>query len=103
MNELVVVLDPGEVIGFASGTVLMHPDKQTSFFVNEVGVHDDYQQQGIAVRLIERIFDLARERGCEGIWLGAEVDNEPARALCRKLDGRGAERQAMYEWDGEEI
>ncbi|NNE78992.1 MAG: hypothetical protein HKN18_01860 [Silicimonas sp.] len=32
VNELVVALDMGEVVGFASGTVLMHPDKPTAVF-----------------------------------------------------------------------
>jgi len=103
VNEIVVALDRGEVIGFASGTVLMHPDKPTHFFVNEVGVHEDFRRQGIAARLLERIFDLARDRGCEGIWLGTEVDNEPARALYRKLGARETEGLVIYDWDDAEI
>ena len=50
VNDIVVALDRGDVIGFASGTVLMHPDKPTQFFVQEVGVHEDYRRQGIGWR-----------------------------------------------------
>ena len=103
VNEIVVALDRGEVIGFASGTVLMHPDKPNHFFVNEVGVHEDYRRRGIATRLCERLFELARIRGCEGIWLGTEIDNEPARALYRKLEGNETEGFVIYDWDDAEI
>ena len=72
VNEIVVALQGGVVVGFASGTVLMHPDKPLGFFVNEVGVDDAYRRQGIATRLVRRIIDLARERGCEEIWLATE-------------------------------
>ena len=99
VNETVVALDQGEVIGFASGTVLMHPDKPMQFFVQEVSVHQDYRLRGIATRLCERIFDLARDRGCEGIWLGTEAKNEPARALCRKLGACETKGLVIYDWD----
>ena len=103
VNELVVALDRGEVIGFASGTVLMHPDKPTAFFVNEVGVHEDYRRQRIATRLVERICDLARDRGCEGIWLATEGDNIPARGLYKALNARETPDVVVYDWDDAEI
>ncbi len=98
VNELVVAMSAGEVIGFASGTALMHPDKPTSFFVNEVGVHDDFQRQGIGGRLLERIIDVARNRGCQGVWLGTELDNAPARGLYQKFDGVEF-KGVFYGWD----
>ena len=98
VNELVVALCDGEVIGFASGTALMHPDKPTGFFINEVSVHDDFLRRGIGTRLMGRIIDVARDRGCEGIWLGTELDNVAARALYRKLDGEEMSG-VFYGWD----
>lgn len=103
VNEIVVAIDRGEVVGFASGTVLMHPDKPNMFFVNEVGVHADYRRQGIATRMTERLFDLARDRGCEGIWLATEAGNDAARALYRGLCGRETEGFVIYDWDDAEI
>lgn len=99
VNELVVALDRGEVVGFASGTVLMHPDKPTQFLVNEVSVHETFRRQGIATRLLERIMDLARDRGCEGIWVAAEGDNAPARSLYRRLGARETGDVVVYDWD----
>ena len=98
VNELVVALSLGEVIGFASGTALMHPDKPTGFVINEVGVHEDFQRQGIGRRLLERIIDVARSRGCHGIWLGTELQNVPARELYRKSGGEEM-KGVFYGWD----
>ncbi|MBT8417021.1 MAG: GNAT family N-acetyltransferase, partial [Silicimonas sp.] len=99
VNEIVVALDRGEVIGFASGTVLMHPDKTRAFFINEVGVHEDYQRRGIATRLIHRICELARDRGAENIWLATEKDNAAARGLYRSLGAKETGGIVMYELD----
>lgn len=98
VNELVVALSAGEVVGFASGTVVMHPDKAVGFFVNEVGVGDAFRRQGIATRLLQRIIDLARDRGCEEFWLVTEGDNTPARGLYRKLNAQETEDIVMYEF-----
>ncbi len=99
VNELVVALDAGTVVGFVSGTVLMHPDKKTAFFIQEVGVADAYQGQGIAKRLMRRIGELARDRGCEDIWVLTEDGNAPARALYQKLGGTETPGLVMYTLD----
>ena len=98
MNEIVVALSGGEVVGFASGTVLMHPDKPTGFFINEVGVGEAFRRQGIATRLVRRLVDLAQDRGCVELWLATEGENEPARALYRKLGGKETPDIVMYEF-----
>lgn len=101
VNDLVVALDQGEVIGFVSGNVMMHPDKEPAYFIHEVSVHEDYQRQGIATRLMKRIASLAEDRGCRKIWLATEEDNAPARGLYSDLGGRETGGIVMYEWDDE--
>lgn len=98
VNELVVALDRGEVIGFASGTVIMHPDKPTQFFVNEVSVHPDFRRQGIAMRLLTRISELAADRGCEEVWVATEADNTAARNLYAKLSSNELPGVVVYSW-----
>ncbi len=89
----------GAVAGFASGTVLLHPDKPPAFFVNEVGVRDGFRRRGVGRAVCAALFDAARARGCDGIWLGTEPDNEAALALYRAL--RGDERRFTgFGWDG---
>ena len=98
VNELVVALDRGEVIGFASGTVIMHPDKPTQFFVNEVSVHPDFRRQGIAMRLLTRISELAADRGCEEVWVATEADNAAARSLYAKLSSNELPDVVVFSW-----
>ena len=99
-HEMVVATIGGKVIGFASGTLLLHPDKKPAFFVNEVGVNEGFRQRGIATALCERLFTIARSLGCKGIWLATETDNTAARALYHRLDARETEEGVVYDWDG---
>ena len=99
VNDMVVALDRGEVIGFAFGTVLMRPDKPTEFFVNEIGVHEAYQRQGIATRLLGQLKRNAIDRGCEGLWVLTDGDNEGARAFYAALGGEATPDVVMFDWD----
>lgn len=99
VNEMVVALDRGDVIGFAYGTVLMRPDKPKEFFVNEIGVHEDYQRQGIGRRLMERLRRSAVDRGCDTVWVLADDRNPEARGFYRALSGNEMKGVSMYDWD----
>ena len=87
LHHIVLAFDGDTAVGMASGTVLYHPDKPPAFFVNEVGTRDGWTRKGIATATCERLFALAREAGCKGIWLGTETDNVAAIGLYRSLDG----------------
>ena len=87
LHEIVLAFAGDLAVGMATGTVLLHPDKQPAMFVNEVGVREEWQKQGIGRAVTERLIEAARARGCEGIWLGTEPDNEPALALYRSMGG----------------
>ncbi len=99
-NHLLILAFAGdEAVGFVSGTVLRHPDKPPSLFVNEVGVREAWQRRSIGRRLMQQMFATGRAQGCEGIWLGTEPDNTAARALYRSL--RGEEVPFIgFGWDG---
>jgi ribosomal protein S18 acetylase RimI-like enzyme len=97
---LIFAMEKAKAIGMASGIIMLHPDKQPMFFINEVGVNDDMRRQGIGAKLSHRLLELARERACKGIWLATEPDNIEARALYRKLAGRETEGIVVYDWDG---
>lgn len=95
---LLLAYDGDLAVGMVSASILLHPDKPPALFINEVGTRDSHQRQGIATALTERMIAMGRERGCQGIWLGTEPDNEPALALYRKL---GGEEQVIvgFGWD----
>lgn len=98
LHEAVLAFDGSLGVGMATGTVLLHPDKAPSMFVNEVGVRDSHLRRGIGRMVTEKLFEVARARGCEGIWLGTEDDNIPALALYRSMGG--AELNGVYfGWD----
>jgi ribosomal protein S18 acetylase RimI-like enzyme len=99
-HEIILAFDAGEAVGMATGQVLLHPDKPPAFFVAEVGVRESHQQRGIAKRMCAAFIALARDRGCEGIWLATESDNVAARALYRALAARETEGIVVYDWDG---
>ncbi len=99
LHEIVLAFEGDLAVGLASGTILLHPDKPPAMFVNEVGVRDGWKRRGIGAAIIVRLFEVARARGCRGIWLGTESDNGAALALYRKLGGE--EVQGVYfGWDG---
>lgn len=99
MNICVLAYDGTEAVGMVTGTILRHPDKAPSLFVNELGTRDEWVRQGIATALMDRIRAEARARGCDGAWLGTELDNEVAQSFYRSL---GAEELpgVFYGFDG---
>ena len=99
LHEIVLAFDGALAVGMASGTVLLHPDKPPAMFINEVGVRDGHRRYGIGRAVTQALIDLARQRGCEGVWLGATADNAPALGLYRALEGDEVAVRC-FGWDG---
>ena len=99
MNLCVLAYDGAEAVGMVTGTILRHPDKTPTLFVNEVGTREGWMRQGIATALMNRMRAEALARGCEGAWLGTEAENEVAQSFYRSL---GAEELdgVFYGFDG---
>lgn len=98
MNAIVLAFDGELAVSMATGTILRHPDKPPSMFINEVGTRDSHLRRGIGRKVSLKLISIARERDCEGIWLGTETDNEAALALYRSMAGK--EVQGVYfGWD----
>ena len=88
-HHMVVAVHDGVVVGQVAAVVHRHPDKVTELYVDEVtelyvdevGVAPRMQRRGFARRMLDEMFALGRELGCEEAWLGTEPDNGPARGL----------------------
>lgn len=81
-HHLVVAIAEGRIVGQVSAVVHRHPDRRpVELYVDEVGVSPAYQRRKIATAMLEQMFALGRSEGCVEAWLGAEPDNEAARAL----------------------
>ncbi len=66
-------------------------------------VHPEFQRRGIATRLMEHVFDEARNRGYEKVYLEVRESNQPAIRLYHKLGFREAGiRPQYYEDTGED-
>ena len=98
-HELVFAILDQTVVGFASGLVVLHPDKLPSFHVNEVGVNEGHRRQGLARLLVKQLFDIARQRDCRDAWVLVDSDNAPARALYVDCGARETVDVVMAEWD----
>ncbi|MFE9743679.1 GNAT family N-acetyltransferase [Saccharothrix saharensis] len=85
-HHLLIAYVDGEPAGFVSGVETIHPDKGVEMFLYELGVDDPYRRRGVASALIARLIELARERGCTGVWTGTEKDNAAALATYRRAD-----------------
>lgn len=93
--RILVALDGDLVVGMVTGFTHFHPDKDEEFFVNELGVDDDYRRRGIGEALLRAILAEAKAMGCPDAWLGTEQVNAPALALYRKVMTGGDTEEAM--------
>jgi ribosomal protein S18 acetylase RimI-like enzyme len=96
-HHLLIAYSDGEPAGFVSGVEMTHPDKGTEMFLYELGVGEPHRRQGIAVALVEALKDLARERGCYGMWVLCDEDNEAAIKVYRKVGG-GESSPTLFDW-----
>ncbi|MEE9428333.1 MAG: GNAT family N-acetyltransferase [Paracoccaceae bacterium] len=99
LHEIVMAFSGDLAVGFASGSILLHPDKEPSMFINEVGVRDEFQRRGIGKKVTQALVDLARDLEMDGVWLGTENDNTAALALYRSMDTDEV-AGVYFGWDG---
>jgi ribosomal protein S18 acetylase RimI-like enzyme len=95
---LIAYTDGDGAVGFVSGAEVTHPDKGTEMFLYELGVAETARRRGIGRALVQALGSIARERGCYGMWVLADDDNEPARATYGSAGGSEAARPIMIDW-----
>jgi aminoglycoside 3-N-acetyltransferase I len=85
----IVALAEGEVVG---GLVAYELDKyeqaRSEVYIYDLAVAEPHRHQGIATALIERLREIAAERGAWVIYVQADYGDEPAIALYTKLGAR---------------
>ena len=86
-HHLAVALDGDLVVGMASGVHYLHPDKPPELFINEVGVSDAWQGQGLGRQLLDALIAHARTLGCVAAWVLTEEENTVARRLYTSVGG----------------
>ena len=99
-HHLLVALDADGTtpIGFISGVETTHPDKGTEMFLYELFVAPAHRNRGVGRELVGALSELARSRGCYGMWVGTEPDNAAALATYRAAGASAPEPFMTLEW-----
>ncbi|MGP3924632.1 GNAT family N-acetyltransferase [Streptomyces sp. 8N616] len=84
--------------GMVTGVEMTHPDKGTEMFLYELGVDESFRGRGLGRALVSALADLARERGCYGVWTITGEDNAAALATYRRAGGVPEEEQVVLVW-----
>lgn len=85
-------------VGMVTGVETTHPDKGTEMFLYELAVADSHQRLGIGRALTEALAELARKRGCYGMWVLTERDNVAAMATYRSTAPATESDHTMFGW-----
>ena len=99
-RSLVLVAFDGErPVGFVLAHELprRHGDR-SKLLVYEIDVAPPHRRRGIASALLERLAELARERGIPGGFVLAEPDNGPANSLYRSAGGATESVNVVWEF-----
>ena len=94
-HHLVVGLDAGQVVGFASAIHYVHPDKAPELWINEVGVAPTHQGRGVGKKLVRALFDVARALNCREAWVLTDESNAAALRLYKGVGGQRSD-QVMF-------
>jgi ribosomal protein S18 acetylase RimI-like enzyme len=97
-HHLLVAYDGERPVGFVSGVEVTHPDKGSEMFLYELSVDEPARRRGIGRALVDALGSLGRKRGCLGMFVFTDDDNEPALATYRSAGGRDASQPVMLEW-----
>jgi ribosomal protein S18 acetylase RimI-like enzyme len=97
-HHILIAYADGAPVGFVSGVETTHPDKGTEMFLYELSVDERHRRRGIGKELASALAELARERGCYGMWVGTEPDNVGAIATYRSAGAEDVEPFVTLSW-----
>ncbi len=94
-HHMVVGLLDGKIVGMASAFHYVHPDKDTTMFINEASVLEELQGQGIGREIIRGLVKYSSSIGCTEAWLATETSNIGARKAYSAAGGVEDAEQAV--------
>lgn len=97
-HHLLVAYLEDAPVGFVSGVEVTHPDKGTEMFLYELGVSSEHRHHGIGTALVESLVELAKSKGCYGMWVLVDDENAAAAATYRKAHGDVESQPLMFSW-----
>lgn len=75
-----VARQEGEIIGYVGMWVILNESHITN-----IAVHPDHRRQGVGRKLLETMFEEAKEKGANKMTLEVRISNLPAQDLYKKL------------------
>jgi ribosomal protein S18 acetylase RimI-like enzyme len=97
-HHLLVASVDGVDAGFVTGVEMTHPDKGSEMFLYELGVAEPYRRRGVGRALVEALAEIARERGCYGMWVATGADNVAALATYGTAGAAAPEPGVTLAW-----
>lgn len=78
-HHLVIACHDEKIVGIASAFDYVHPDKDSTLFINEVSVLEQYQNKGIGRAMTKYLLSHGKKMGCQDFWVATEHSNVAAR------------------------
>ena len=97
-HHLLVAYEADVPAGFVTGVEMTHPDKGTEMFLYELGVSEGLRSRGIGRSLVAALAQLARDRGCYGMWVLTGPGNAAAQTAYSAAGGVREADQAFISW-----
>jgi len=97
-HHLLLAMEADGPLGFVTGIELTHPDKGVEMFLYELGVAEAARHRGVGTALVEALATLAQERGCRGMWVLTDEENEAGLRTYRRAGATKTERSLLLEW-----
>jgi ribosomal protein S18 acetylase RimI-like enzyme len=86
-HHIVVAIDDGQVVGFASAIHYIHPDKPPELWINEVALAPAHRRQGLGKAVLSALLDVGKKLNCSNAWVLTYQNNPAAKALYESLGG----------------
>jgi len=87
-NILLVAYDTDEIVGLLLATKIYLPyarGRSNWMYVDELDTKPSHRRRGIARSLMQRIIEIARDRGMSEVYVATERDNTNARVFYESL------------------
>ena len=97
-HHLLVAYEADVPAGFVTGVALTHPDQGTEMFLYELGVAEGLRSRGIGRSLVAALAQLARDRGCYGMWVLTDPGNAAAQTAYSAAGGVREADQVFITW-----
>jgi len=85
-----LIVDSGETIGFLTLRESEHPSREYAHYLRVVNlaIDEGHRNRGHGTAVLDRVEEMARERGCDHLKVSCEWENDGARRFYRETGFR---------------